>query len=209
MTVVYDGWAEFAILHDDKPIIHSAVAWTRKAEKNAWNVLKDIHSWGHLDEKIQSEVLHKPEMPPSLPWVGVILLPAFFKMKSSEILWAGDFERCMAWAIINANKTKKKCQHFAKFLKLSGEVIDIQPKNKTDFSLLELQQFVGGPIEVIMPPGKDGAIMVINATGKRGPILPKNALASRIWQAGSHPKSQRGLDDIVGNAVFCHKSQVL
>jgi Domain of unknown function (DUF3846) len=92
---------------------------------------------------------------------------------------------------------KLKPRHNAKLIKTDGSVITVEPKNGTDFQLDELNEFVDGYIEVIRPPSMPGVIMVINEEGKlKG--LPYNVVATLIWQC----------DDIVGNVLLCHHSQV-
>lgn len=62
----------------------------------------------------------------------------------------------------------------AYLIKTDGEVIPVSPKNQVDFSLEELQSFVGGLIELIYLG--DGRIMVVNEEGKINDLdLNKNA----------------------------------
>jgi hypothetical protein len=85
----------------------------------------------------------------------------------------------------------------AQLIKPDGEVVEVEPKNGTDFQLDELNGFVEGYIEIIRPHTRPDDIMVINEEGKlKG--LEWNAVATLIWQ----------VDDIVGNALLCHHSQV-
>jgi len=48
--------------------------------------------------------------------------------------------------------------------KTNGEIIPILPKNKEVFTLQELQEIVGGYIELVML--NDGRIMIVNEEGK-------------------------------------------
>lgn len=85
----------------------------------------------------------------------------------------------------------------AKLIKADGKITEVVPKNGTDFQLDELNEFVGGYIEIIRPPTKPDCLMVINEEGKlKG--LPFNAKATALWLH----------DMIVGNALLCHKSQL-
>jgi hypothetical protein len=87
----------------------------------------------------------------------------------------------------------------AKLIKPNGEVIPVEPENGTDFSLEEMNEYVGGYIEIVHPPSQQGAIMVINEEGKlKG--LPFNLLATMTAHLSG--------DHIVGNALLCHPSQV-
>jgi hypothetical protein len=87
----------------------------------------------------------------------------------------------------------------AKLIQPDGQVIPVEPKNGTDFQIEELNEMVGGYIEIVRPPSQQGAIMVINEEGKlKG--LPFNLLATMTANlAGDH---------IVGNAVLCGPDQV-
>ncbi len=51
----------------------------------------------------------------------------------------------------------------AKLVKTNGEVSEVQPANGTDFSLEELQGFVGGMIELVDLP--EDMLMVVNEEG--------------------------------------------
>ncbi len=83
----------------------------------------------------------------------------------------------------------------AKWIKTSGEIVDVQPKNGTDFSLNELQGFVGGYIEVVGLD--DGKLMVVNEEGKiNGLCINSEAtLLSRY-------------DIIVGDVLVCDSREI-
>lgn len=90
----------------------------------------------------------------------------------------------------------------AKIIKASGEVIEVTPKNGTDFSLKEMQDVVGGLIETIgTPDGKK--IMVLNEEGKLDG-LPLNITATKIaW------KKFKLVDDwIAGDVLLCPAEMV-
>lgn len=77
----------------------------------------------------------------------------------------------------------------------------VEPKNGTDFTLEELQGYVGGYIEIIHL--NDGRIMVINEEGKLLD-LPVNLLATVQYQLSFGP-----IDQIYGNALVCENKEVL
>ena len=86
-----------------------------------------------------------------------------------------------------------------KLIKADGTTVEVSPKNGTDYTLAELQEFVGGYIEVI-PAYKKGYILVINEEGKLEG-LPRNGRATdladiTLW------------DCIVGDALYCKSSEV-
>lgn len=89
----------------------------------------------------------------------------------------------------------------AKLLKTNLDVIDVTPKNGTDFSLDELRGFVGGFIEIV--PLTTSKIMVINEEGKLND-LPVNILATKALYLAI------GLfcDVIVGDALICDSEMI-
>lgn len=95
----------------------------------------------------------------------------------------------------------------AKLLRANGKIEFITPKNGQEFTYEELRDYVGGFIEHLVPPGKTGAIMFCNEEGKLLG-LPRNELATQVWQEFCEPGSMRSLDDVVGDVVLCHRSQV-
>lgn len=78
---------------------------------------------------------------------------------------------------------------------------EVQPKNGTDFSLEELQGYIGGHIEIV-PLTKD-RLMIVDEEGKlKG--LPLNIPATKIYNDESFCVT----DTIVGNALVCKRSEV-
>ena len=95
----------------------------------------------------------------------------------------------------------------AKLITADGKITEVTPKNGEYFKLDELQAFVGGYIEVLHPPSKTGAMLIVNEEGKlRG--LPHNEIATQMWQQFAHPESERMDDPVVGNVLLCHRSQM-
>lgn len=85
-------------------------------------------------------------------------------------------------------------------IKSDNTIVNTQPKNGTDFSLEELQQIVGGYIEIVYL--LDDYIMVINEEGKLM-NLPMNAQATHIYQ--NHTGCY---DTIVGDVLVCKIDRV-
>lgn len=78
---------------------------------------------------------------------------------------------------------------------------EVQPKNGKDFQLEELQEIVGGYIEIVSQLRTNtGEILVINEEGKLIG-LPYNDVASLLY-VGFPP------DPIVGTVLLCKKSEV-
>lgn len=82
----------------------------------------------------------------------------------------------------------------AKWIKANGETKEVEPKNKKDFQLKELQEFVGGYIELVHLEGNKE--MVVNEEGLIYE-LPANEEASLL--AGTL---------IVGDVLVCDRKEI-
>ena len=88
----------------------------------------------------------------------------------------------------------------ATIYKTTGEVIEVSPKNGTDFSLEELQAIVGGYIEVVSL--RDGRLICVDEEGKlKG--YERNHKATDVFRAAI-----RTNDFIVGDALVCDVEEV-
>ena len=86
----------------------------------------------------------------------------------------------------------------ATLIKSNGEETKVLPNNKTDFSLDELQNYVGGLIETVRT--KDNKIMVINEEGKINE-LPINYKATEMYKYNL-------FDFIVGDVLICNETEI-
>lgn len=89
----------------------------------------------------------------------------------------------------------------AQLIKTNGEIIDIEPINGTDFRLKELQEYVGGLIEVVYMNHR--RIMICNEEG-RLESLSVNHVASQILANDL----KRDVIAIVGDVVICEDHQL-
>jgi hypothetical protein len=76
-----------------------------------------------------------------------------------------------------------------KLIQADGVVKDIKPANGKTYSLKELQEFVGGYIELVSLP--DNLIMLVNEEGYNENLPPNNSVRLLFNK------------QIVGNAVVC------
>jgi len=94
----------------------------------------------------------------------------------------------------------------AKIIKTTGEEIEIEPKNGKDFDLAEMQEIVGGYIEIVFlginKETKKPMILVVNEEGKLNK-LPFNMKATQLYHNCVGP-----YDVIVGNVLYCEHKQV-
>lgn len=87
----------------------------------------------------------------------------------------------------------------AELITTQGEYKTIKPKNNKNFTLNELQGFVGGYIEIV-PSKYDGKVLIINEEGKNL-NLPYNQLATRDYKYNE-------TDVIMGNAVLADNKMI-
>lgn len=112
----------------------------------------------------------------------------------------------------------------AYIVKASGETVEVEPRNGTDFQLEELQEAVGGYIEIVQLGSRDTthlreqiqgghvevtsrgrkSVMVVNEEGKIKQ-LPVNLLATRIFNS-IHGFTNP--DVIAGDALICDSFMV-
>ena len=96
----------------------------------------------------------------------------------------------------------------ATLIKANGEEQEVSPANGKDFSLEELQKFVGGSIE--MGSTHDGRTLVFNEEGKLLG-LPLNEKATKFYEYGStNPADwlQGKADFIAGDTLIADYSMV-
>jgi hypothetical protein len=89
----------------------------------------------------------------------------------------------------------------AQLVKSDGTIIDVEPNNDSDFTLKELQEFVGGLIEIYHL--KHTRIIVMNEEG-RIHNLPENPKATEIMQKDF----EQEILPVLGDVLFCERHQV-
>lgn len=90
----------------------------------------------------------------------------------------------------------------AQIINTDGTTQTVEPKNGTDFKLEELQEIVGGYIEIV--DLNNGQILVINEEGKLNNLEVNSPATSIAHQAGAI----YAWDCIVGNVLLCNSNQV-
>ena len=92
----------------------------------------------------------------------------------------------------------------AKLLKVSGEVMEIEPKNGTDFTLDELHEHLQcSLIEVIYLNQDD--IMVVDDEGK---LASNNVINVNATVLAQENQAITSWDYIAGNAIVCNRKMV-
>lgn len=97
----------------------------------------------------------------------------------------------------------------AQIIKTTGEVIEVAPKNGTDFSIEELQAIVSGYVEVIYLP--DGRLILCDEDG-RAKNKPYNHKATEEMHkalGGKLGAYRLGwYFGIVGDVLVCNENQI-
>lgn len=83
-----------------------------------------------------------------------------------------------------------------------GKLVKVDPENGKTFELDELYNLLDCEmIQIIEPPSKKGAILVIDEEGKlKG--KPLNGLATEMWQQHCEEGSGRSFDTVVGTVLL-------
>ena len=90
----------------------------------------------------------------------------------------------------------------ARIIKTNGEIIPVEPKNGTDFQLEEMQEIVGGYIQLFYLMNDVGEVIVMNEDGKiEG--LPTNPKATELAESLLYDG-----DFIVGDVLVCTNKQI-
>ena len=103
----------------------------------------------------------------------------------------------------NINKLQATTNMTARLYKQNGEEVAIRPENGENFSLTELQGYVGGLIEIINLSSDQ--IMVVNEEGKFDKTLRPNTTATIIARIN---RAIVGGDYIAGDAIICNDDMV-
>lgn len=88
----------------DQSAVLCGVAWTPEGAQECWPAIERTYQQ-ITDAMAQAgaltdEVAHMPEMPEELPWLAVVLILG--TSSAEDLRWMADFERCLAWALIEA-----------------------------------------------------------------------------------------------------------
>ncbi len=79
----------FELRHSGIWLFSCYMAWTTTADAPMWDVVRQV----------SKTATAKPK---SVPWLAVHAMPMFWSAPPRAIMEAGDLERCVAWAVIEA-----------------------------------------------------------------------------------------------------------
>lgn len=86
-----DGTALFAI--GSPPAVLCGVCWDDGRSEAAWRAMLALMR--------EQGMMQAPAGPPPTPWLAVLVLPAMFALPPQTIVELGDYERSLAWCIID------------------------------------------------------------------------------------------------------------
>ena len=92
----------------------------------------------------------------------------------------------------------------AKLLKVSGEVMEIKPKNGTDFKLDELYKHLQCSLVEVINLNQDD-IMVVDDEGK---LKANNVINVNATMLAQENQAITSWDYIAGNAIVCNRKMI-
>ena len=92
----------------------------------------------------------------------------------------------------------------AKLLKASGEVMEIEPKNGTDFKLDELYKHLNCSLVDVINLNQDD-IMVVDDEGK---LKANNVINVNATMLAQENQAITSWDYIAGNAIVCNRKMI-
>lgn len=102
-----DGFATCNIFRgEESGAVLLGVAWDANSASALWECLETTYlslgdamgRAGILDESLSVAT----DQPKTVPWCAALILPGMAKVALSDAHWLGDFERCLAWALIES-----------------------------------------------------------------------------------------------------------
>lgn len=97
------GCAVFSVHRGAEAIVLCGVAWEQEPAAGLWQTLESVyHKLSDRPGAIAAQA--SPEMPTTVPWLGVVILPSLVLTARGDVGWLGDFERCLAWTIVEEFK---------------------------------------------------------------------------------------------------------
>lgn len=98
-----DGAAFFTISSDtpagkDCHLVHCAACWRQELTEETWQVIIEFAKNAGLP------IAPNVRRPAGLPWLAVVFNPAMFTAHVSNLAMLGDFERCLAWTLIETDR---------------------------------------------------------------------------------------------------------
>lgn len=95
-----DGIAAFTVQLGGRPggraVTSNIVCWADQLADQAWATVTDMSATGGEIPSLTGRPITRPD----LPWLSSTILPGLLDMPRHDIAALADFERCLAWALI-------------------------------------------------------------------------------------------------------------
>lgn len=103
-TTMERGGAAFTVFGEREgapaaPLAICALCWDQAQSGTAWAAIEQVYL-RLSDTNPAAMVGAEARQPETFPWVSCMVVPAALMMFPDSIGWLGDFERCMAWTIM-------------------------------------------------------------------------------------------------------------
>ena len=105
-----EGAAAFTLSHPEYgPLVTCVLCGDDARADYAWKhceklYLKIVDDLARAGLPMPESFMQLPPQPEQAPWLAVILTGAALVIPNDAMEWAGDFERCLAWTILEANR---------------------------------------------------------------------------------------------------------
>lgn len=105
-----EGAAAFTLSHSEYgPLVTCVLCGDDARADYAWKhceklYLKIVDDLARAGLPMPESIMQLPPQPGAAPWLAVILTGAALVIPTNAMQWAGDFERCMAWTILEADR---------------------------------------------------------------------------------------------------------
>lgn len=106
-TVERDATPRAPWPHGRCPIVTCGLAQTEEDARHVWDLLVKMHrnlypARGRSTRRTPEEWRRQPlTRPDTLPWLAVVAQPGLGLLRPADLDWLGDFERCVAWTLID------------------------------------------------------------------------------------------------------------
>ena len=90
--------AVFTVYRGRDPIVTCGLCWGVLDAEAIWGAVNGLYL--QLVAADATAPTHAATIPDRLPWLAVVILPGIVAQRHEDISWLGDFERCLAFAIL-------------------------------------------------------------------------------------------------------------
>jgi hypothetical protein len=117
MSILPDlGSCEYSLFCGRDRIVRSVLCWQETAFEPSWMrverayfavLLASSIAGDPKSELAQNLCQHAPRRPGRLPWLARVIEPGYSLHQDQNLVWVGDFERCLAWTVLLVCRPKE------------------------------------------------------------------------------------------------------